>query len=147
MLSSLFAHLPAVRTKYSSESQHLIRLIEELKKDIMVRGVTKDHWGLARKVGMIHALHFGLCRSPCASCNNMNITGKVLSLKKVRSCFPSQSARSNHRTSVHSIVDRVHEVVCGRTVVTILTNDGKDRRVVELYRNNSALDAVTSPLP
>ncbi|ROT70901.1 putative glycosaminoglycan xylosylkinase-like [Penaeus vannamei] len=49
MLSSLFAHLPAVRTKYSSESQHLVRLIEELKKDIMVRGVTKDHWGLARK--------------------------------------------------------------------------------------------------
>ncbi|XP_037803966.1 glycosaminoglycan xylosylkinase-like [Penaeus monodon] len=48
MLSSLFAHLPAIKAKFSSESQHLIRLFEGLKKDIMVRGVAKDPWALAR---------------------------------------------------------------------------------------------------
>lgn len=79
MLSSLFAHLPAIKAKFSSESQHLIRLFEGLKKDIMVRGVAKDPWALARTVGMMDLGFVGLLAE---GCNNVNITGKVFSLKK-----------------------------------------------------------------
>ncbi|XP_069983079.1 glycosaminoglycan xylosylkinase isoform X1 [Penaeus vannamei] len=49
LLSSLYAHRPAVMAKYSSPSPYLAEFIEELKRDLTVRGVAEDPWALARK--------------------------------------------------------------------------------------------------